>query len=119
MNALTELNEEEEIFRRSVREFADERVRPRVEEMERAAQQPPDLLQELFDMGLMGIEVPEQYGGAGGTFFMSVLAIEELSRVDPALAIPVDVQNTLVVNLVLQHGDEAQKQRFLPSIVRG
>ena len=72
---LTRLNEEEEIFRATVREFAEERVRPRVEEMERTAAQPADLLQELFELGLMGIEIPEEFGGAGASFFMSILAM--------------------------------------------
>jgi len=110
---LTELSEDERIFRDTVREFAEARVRPRVAEMERARQQPADLLGELFELGLMGIEVPEEYGGAGASFFMSVVAIEELARVDPAFAIPVDVQNTLVANQFLRWGSEEQKQRFL------
>ena len=114
---LTELSEEEQIFRQMVRDFAEERVRPRVEEMERAAAHPPDMLRALFEMGLMGIEVPEKYGGAGASFFMSILAIEELSRVDPAMAIPVDVQNTLVVNQLLHWATEEQKERFLPRMV--
>ena len=113
---LTELSEEERIFRDSVREFAENVVRPRVAEMEASRKQPPDLLAQLFEMGLMGIEVPEEYGGAGATFFMSILAIEELSRVDPALAIPVDVQNTLVVNQLLRYGNDDQKRRFLPRV---
>ncbi len=113
---ITELSEEERIFRDTVREFAEERIRPRVAEMERARAQPPDLLEALFELGLMGIEIPESYGGAGATFFMSILAIEELARVDPAIAIPVDVQNTLVVNQVLRWGDDDQKQRYLPRL---
>ena len=115
-NALTMLTEEEEIFRASVREFAEGVVLPRVEEMEREAQQPADLLGQLFEMGLMGIEVPESYGGSGASFFMSILAIEELARVDPALAVPVDVQNTLVLNQLLRWGSEDQKQRYLPRL---
>jgi alkylation response protein AidB-like acyl-CoA dehydrogenase len=115
---LTVLCEEEEIFRASVREFAEQRVRPRVEEMERAASQPRDLLDEMFALGLMGIEIPEEYGGAGASFFMSILAIEELARVDPAAAIPVDVQNTLVVNQFLRWGSDEQKRRFLPRLAK-
>ncbi|UCE85506.1 MAG: acyl-CoA dehydrogenase family protein [Deltaproteobacteria bacterium] len=115
---VTELSEEEQIFRDSVREFAEEVVRPRVAEMEADRKQPADLLAKLFEMGLMGIEIPEAYGGAGASFFMSILAIEELSRVDPALAIPVDVQNTLVINQFLKYGSEDQKQRYLPRIAR-
>jgi len=115
---LTTLSDEEEIFRQTVREFAENRIRPRVEEMEQTASQPRDLLDELFELGLMGIEVPEEYGGAGASFFMSILAIEELSRVDPAIAIPVDVQNTLVVNQVLRWGNDEQKQRYLPRLAQ-
>ena len=115
---VTQLSEEEEIFRSTVRDFAEERIRPRVEEMERNAAQPRDLLDEMFALGLMGIEIPEEYGGAGATFFMSILAIEELSRVDPAAAIPVDVQNTLVVNQFLRWGNDEQKKRFLPRLAK-
>jgi len=110
---ITELSEEERIFRDTVREFARARIHPRVAEMERERCQPPDLMVELFELGLMGIEIPESYGGAGASFFMSILAIEEVARVDPALAIPVDVQNTLVANLLLRWGNADQKQRFL------
>jgi butyryl-CoA dehydrogenase/short/branched chain acyl-CoA dehydrogenase len=113
---ITELSEEERIFRDTVREFAESRIRPRVAEMERERCQPSDLLAELFGLGLMGIEIPESYGGAGASFFMSILAIEEIARVDPALAIPVDVQNTLVVKLILRFGTEDQKRRFLPRL---
>src|SRR5215510_1203991 len=113
---ITELFEEERIFRDTVREFAETRIRPRVVEMERERSQPSDLIAELFGLGLMGIEIPETYGGAGASFFMAILAIEEIARVDPALAIPVDVQNTLVVKLVLRWGSEDQKRRFLPRL---
>jgi alkylation response protein AidB-like acyl-CoA dehydrogenase len=117
-SAITQLSEEEQIFRDTVREFAEERIRPRVEEMERERTQPRDVLDQLFELGLMGIEIPEEYGGAGGSFFMSIVAIEEIARVDPALAIPVDVQNTLVVNQLLRWGTDDQKQRFLPRLAR-
>jgi len=118
MNAvpITDLSEEERIFRDTVREFAETRVRPRVAEMEREKVQPPELLKELFELGLMGIEIPEIYGGAGASFFMAILAIEELARVDPALAIPVDVQNTLVVKMILRWGSDEQKRRLLPRL---
>ena len=115
---LTEFSEEEEIFRATVRDFAEERVKPLVEQMEREAQQPRELLDEMFALGLMGIEIPEEYDGAGGSFFMSLLAIEELARIDPAAAIPVDVQNTLVVNQFLRWGSDEQKQRFLPRLAK-
>ena len=115
---ITTLSEEEEIFQATVREFAEERIRPRVEEMERECSQPRELLDEMFELGLMGIEIPERYGGSGATFFMSILAIEELSRVDPAAAIPVDVQNTLVVNQFLRWGTDEQRERFLPRLAK-
>ena len=115
---LTTFSEEEEIFRSTVREFAEERIGPLVQQMEREAAQPRELLDEMFELGLMGIEIPEQYGGAGASFFMSILAIEELARIDPAAAIPVDVQNTLVVNQFLRWGNDEQKQRFLPRLAK-
>lgn len=115
---LTSLSEEEEIFRASVREFAEERVRPLVEQMERECKQPRELIDEMFELGLMAIETPEEYGGAGASFFMSIIAIEELARVDPAAAIPVDIQNTLVANQFLRWGNEDQKQRFLPRLAK-
>ena len=109
---ITELSEEERIFRETVREFAESRIRPRVPEMERERCQPPELIAELFELGLMGIEIPESYGGAGATFFMTILAIEEVSRVDPALAIPVDVQNTLVVKLICAGAARSSNSAF-------
>ncbi|TMA36049.1 MAG: acyl-CoA dehydrogenase [Deltaproteobacteria bacterium] len=113
---ITDLSEEERIFRDTVREFAETRIRPRVAEMDRERFQPPDLIAELFGLGLMGIEIPETYGGSGASFFMTVLAIEQVARVDPALAIPVDVQNTIVVKQILRYGSEDQKRRFLPRL---
>ena len=95
---LTTLAEDERLFRDSVREFADARVRPLVREMDEQAKMSPALVRQLFELGVMGIEVPEAHGGAGGRFFHSVLAVEELSRVDPSVGVLVDVQNTLVIN---------------------
>jgi butyryl-CoA dehydrogenase len=100
--ALTSLSDEETMFQDSVREFAESEVKPHVQAMDEAAQFRPDLLPKFFELGLMGIEVPEQFGGAGGGLFMSVLAIEELARVDASAAIYVDVQNTLVNNALLR-----------------
>src|SRR5215218_10972434 len=94
--ALTILSEEESLFRDAVREFAETEIRPHVSAMDEAAQFRADLIPKFFELGLMGIEVPEQYGGAGGGIFLSVLAIEELARVDASAAIYVDVHNTLV-----------------------
>jgi alkylation response protein AidB-like acyl-CoA dehydrogenase len=112
--ALSILSEEETMFREAVRDFAESEVRPHVSAMDEAGQFRADILAKFWDMGLMGIEVPEQYGGAGGTIFMAGLAIEELARVDASAAIYVDVQNTLVNNILLRWGNDEQKQRYLP-----
>lgn len=111
---LTVISEEEEMFRQAVREFADTEVRPLVHQMDEAGQFDPALLRKFFDMGLMGIEIPEAFGGAGGSIFMASLAIEELARVDASAAIYVDVQNTLVNNALVRWANEEQKARYLP-----
>jgi short/branched chain acyl-CoA dehydrogenase len=113
---LTSLSEDEELFRKSIREFAEEQVHPLAARMDRDAKMDPALIRQFFELGLMGIEVPDSYGGAGGTFFMCVLAVEELSRVDAAAAVFVDVQNTLVNNAFLRWGTEDQLRRFLPRL---
>jgi alkylation response protein AidB-like acyl-CoA dehydrogenase len=113
---LTVLAEDERIFRDSVRDFANTRVRPLVREMDEQAKIPKDLVKDLFDLGVMGIEIPDTYGGAGGRFFHSVLAVEELSRVDPSIGVLVDVQNTLVINALLRWGNDDVKQRYLPRL---
>src|SRR5215472_10672290 len=95
---LTHLSEDEAMFRDQIRQFAEEKVRPLVARMDREAQIPRSLIDACFGLGIMGIEVPEEKGGAGATFFMSILAVEELARVDASLAVLVDVQNTLVNN---------------------
>ncbi len=117
--ALTQLNEEDRLFQATIRRFARERIAPRVREMDEKAIFPKDLLRQLFDLGLMGIEIPEEYGGQGGTFFQSVLAIEELARVDPSTAVIVDVQNTLVNNAILRFANDDQKKRYLPQLATG
>src|SRR5436853_7890424 len=99
---LTTLNEEEQLFRDLVRGFAEEKVKPHVMEMDRAAKLPRELIDQLFAHGVMGIELPTGYGGAGANFLMAILAIEELARVDPSVAVCVDVQNTLVNNARLR-----------------
>src|SRR5262247_3621936 len=114
--ALSQLSQDEALFRDSVYEFADREIRPLVREMDEHAKIPPALLPRLFDLGVMGIEVPEAYGGAGATFFHSVLAVEALSRVDPSIGVLVDVQNTLVINALLRWGHDAQKAAFLPRL---
>src|SRR5687768_15376860 len=114
--ALTILSEEEEMFRDAVAGFAEEEVRPRVMEMERAARIDPELIPKYFELGLMGIEVPEQYGGAGGTLFMVTLAVEEISKIDASAAILCDVQNTLVNYPINRYGNDDQKSRYLPRL---
>ncbi|HEX9492625.1 MAG TPA: acyl-CoA dehydrogenase family protein, partial [Thermoanaerobaculia bacterium] len=114
--ALTLLSEEEIMFRDAVAAFAAEEVRPRVMEMEKAGKIDPALLPKYFELGLMGIEVPEQYGGAGGTLFMVTLAVEEISKVDAAAAIVCDVQNTLVNYPIARYGTDAQKAKYLPQL---
>jgi alkylation response protein AidB-like acyl-CoA dehydrogenase len=113
---LTRLSEEEGMFRDAVRDFAAQEVRPRVAAMERAAALDPALVPKLFALGLMGIEVPEAHGGAGGGLFMTALAVEELSAVDASTAIFVDVQNTLVIEPMLHWGSEEQGRRYLPRL---
>jgi alkylation response protein AidB-like acyl-CoA dehydrogenase len=113
---LTVFAEDESLFRDSVREFAEAQIRPLVREMDEHAKIPRDLVTRLFDLGVMGIEVPEIYGGAGASFFHAVLAVEELSRVDPSIGVLVDVQNTLVINAFLRWANEDQKRRYLPRL---
>lgn len=114
--ALTSLGEEERMFRDAVREFAAAEVAPRVSEMDRAQEMDPELISQLFELGLMGIEIPEQYGGAGSTFFTSILIVEELSKVDPAVGVLVDVQNTLVINAIRRWGTEELQARLLTAL---
>jgi len=113
---LTVLAEDEAILRDSVREFAEAHVRPIVREMDEHAKIPRELVDRLFELGVMGIEIPESYGGSGGTFFHAVLAVEELSRIDPSIGVLVDVQNTLVINALLRWGSDDIKRRFLPRL---
>ncbi len=113
---LTVLAEDEVLFRDSVREFAEGQVRPHVREMDEHAKIPSDLVTQLFELGVMAIEIPDAYGGAGASFFHAVLAVEELSRVDPSIGVLVDVQNTLVANAFLRWGNEDLKRRYLPRL---
>ncbi len=116
LQPLTVLADDERILRDSVRDFAEAQIRPLVREMDEHAKIPRELVQQLFDLGLMGIEIPESYGGSGGRFFHSVLAVEELSRVDPSIGVLVDVQNTLVINALLRWGSDEVKRRYLPKL---
>ena len=115
---VTTLTEEEVLFREATRDFAEKRVKPRVMDMDRAGKLPRELIDELFTLGVMGIEIPQSYGGAGSNFLMSILAIEELARIDPAVAVCVDVQNTLVNNALLRWLTPEQQARFLPRLAR-
>ena len=116
---LTHLNEEEKLFRDTVRGFAREQIAPLVRHMDEAAQLNKTLLRQLFDLGLMGLEIPEEFGGQGGNFFQCVLAIEEISAVDPSVGVVVDVQNTIVNNAILRWADTGQRKRFLPGLADG
>jgi alkylation response protein AidB-like acyl-CoA dehydrogenase len=115
---LTSLTEDEILFRDNVRQFAEERLRPLVREMDEKQVFDKSLIQQFFDLGLMGIEVPENYGGGAGTFFEAILAVEEISRIDPSAGVLVDVQNTLVNNALLRWGNEEQKSRYLPRMAQ-
>ena len=117
--ALTQLTAEEELFRDAVRDFARSEIGPRVKAMDDREKFDPDLLRQFFELNLMGIQIPQQWGGAEGSFFMSVLAVEELSRVDPSAAVIVDVQNTLVNNALLNWGSRTQQSRYLPRLATG
>src|SRR4030081_2716042 len=111
---LTTLSEDEILFRDNIRQFSDEKIRPLVKEMDEKGVFEKDLIHDFFQWGLMGIEIPEQYGGGGAKFFEAILAVEELSRVDASAGVVVDVQNTLVNNALLRWGNEEQKKRYLP-----
>jgi alkylation response protein AidB-like acyl-CoA dehydrogenase len=114
---LTLLTEEEQMFREMVREFAEATVAPRATEMDRLARLDPELIPRLFELGLMSIEIPETWGGAGASFFTSVLVVEELSRVDPSVGVFVDVQNTLVNNAIMRWGSDEMRAAYLPRLV--
>ncbi len=111
---ITTLTEDELLFRENVRQFADDRIRPLAKEMDEKAVFDHGLLEQFFQLGLMGVEIPEQYGGSGGKFFEAILAVEEFSRADASAGVIVDVQNTLVANAILRWATEDQKKRYLP-----
>ncbi|MGH9593690.1 MAG: acyl-CoA dehydrogenase family protein, partial [Bryobacteraceae bacterium] len=115
---LTVLSEEEKLFQSTVGRFARERIAPHVRAMDEAGVFREDLLQEMFELGLMGIEIPEEFGGQGGSFFQAVLAVEALAAVDPAAAVIIDVQNTIANNVLLRWGNEEQKRKYLPRLAR-
>jgi butyryl-CoA dehydrogenase/short/branched chain acyl-CoA dehydrogenase len=113
---LTDLNDDERMFREQVRQFAEDEVRPLVHQMDHEAAIPRALIDKCFELGIMGVEIPEKHGGAGATFFMSTLVVEELARVDASLAVLVDVQNTLVNNALLRWGSEELQARYFPRL---
>src|SRR4030095_1041922 len=113
---LTSFSEDEQMFRESVREFAEGEIRKRVEEMDEQAHLDEAVTKQCFELGLMGIETPEEFGGAGGTFFQAILAVEELSRVDASVGVLVDVQNTLVNNALIRWGSPDQKKKYLAEL---
>jgi butyryl-CoA dehydrogenase/short/branched chain acyl-CoA dehydrogenase len=115
---LTSLSEDESLLRDTVRQFAQQEIAPRVREMDEAQKLDPGILRQLFELGLMAIEAPMELGGAGASFFSAVLAVEEISRVDPAVAVIVDVQNTLAVNAVLRWGNPEQKSLWIPKMAQ-
>lgn len=116
---LTALSEDEQMFRASVREFAEGELRPRVAAMDEQGKLDPALVKQCFDLGLMGIETPEEFGGAGASFFTAILAVEELSRVDASVGVLVDVQNTLVNNALIHWGNQEQKKKYLTRLASG
>src|ERR1700727_989345 len=114
--ALTQLSEDEQMFRDTVRQFATEQIGPLVRGMDESQQMDPALIKKLFDLGLMGIEIPEEYDGSAGTFFEAILAVEEISAVDPSVGVLVDVQNTLCINALLRWATPEQKKAYLPRL---
>ena len=114
--ALTQLGEDELMFRKTVREIALEEIAPLAREMDETQQMNAGLIRKLFELGLMGIEIPEEYGGAAGNFFEAILAVEEISAVDPSVGVLVDVQNTLCINALIRWANEDQKRRYLPRL---
>src|SRR5438874_7192588 len=115
---LTVLSEEEQMFQQSVRDFAIEKIRPLVHDMDREATMSKELISSFFELGIMGIEVPDRWGGAGSTFFNAVVVVEELSHVDASCGVLVDVQNTLVNNAILRWGNDDQKSKYFPMLTR-
>ena len=118
-NPITILNEDEELFCSEIRKYAESQIKPLVEKMDESEVMEQKVVESLFEMGLMGIEIPEKYNGAGGSFFQAVIAIEELAKVDPSVAILCDVQNTLVNNIFLNYGSEEQNKKYLPRLTGG
>ena len=117
-SALTQLTDDEVQFRDAVRSFAENEIKPHVHDMDQKAQMRPDLIKKLFEMGLMGVESPEKYGGAGSTFTMACLAVEELARVDASISVLMDVQNTLVTNAFIKWGNPGLQEKYMPKLAQ-
>src|SRR5947209_14782361 len=115
---LTALSEDEQLFRDWCRRFPEGRIKPLVRQMDEEAKLEKSVIPELFDLGLMGIHIPEELGGGGGSFFMSVLAVEEISRVDASFGVFIDVQNTLVNNALMRWANDEQKRKYLPRLAK-
>lgn len=115
---LTSFSEDEQLFRTSIRDFAEEQIRPLVSNMDREGRLDPALIRQCFELGLMGVDIPEDLGGSGGTFFMAILAVEEISRIDAAVGILIDVQNTLVNDAIARWGSEELKRTYLPRLCK-
>ncbi|KAK5581695.1 hypothetical protein RB653_001732 [Dictyostelium firmibasis] len=115
---ITTLTEEEQLLKESISNYANEKIRPLVKDMDEKSELDKGLLKELFDMNLMGIEISEEYGGAGMNFMSAIIAIEELAKIDPAISVIVDVQNTLVNNCITRYGNTEQKKKYLPMLAR-
>jgi butyryl-CoA dehydrogenase len=116
--ASTDFTEDETAFRHAIREFAESEIKPKVHKMDSEQQMDPEVVKQLFEMGVMGIETPEQYGGAGGSFTMACIAVEEIARVDGSVSVLLDVQNTLVTNAFLKWGSDSLKERYLPRLAK-
>lgn len=116
--ALTMWSEDEVAFREAVRSFAESEIKPHVSHMDEKAEMKPEIVSKLFEMGLMGIESPEQYGGAGSSFTMACIAIEEIGRIDGSVSVLCDVQNTLVTNAILKNGNPGLKEKYLPKLAQ-
>ena len=114
--ALTQLSEDELMFRDTVRRFSAEQIAPLVRSMDESQQMDPELIRKMAALGLLSIEIPEQYGGSAGTFFEAILAVEAISAVDPSVGVLVDVQNTLCINALVRWATEAQKQKYLTKL---
>ena len=118
MRPLTILLEEEKKFFETVKDFSQEKIAPHAIAMDKNNAIRKDLLKDFFSMGLMGIEIPDEFGGGGASFFMGILAIEAISQVDPASAVVVDVQNTLVNNAILRNGSKYIQEKYLPQLAK-